>query len=370
MQLQSIMLERPLLLFHTVYAFALRQLTGAGLRKLSLQTRWLIAIMMGLLFTFTAHAQQSTTSSLPVQPATAVSLPAQPAPAASDPAQPVTAPAEPALHARPATMPVQPATAEDSDSGGNEQTPFSGEIDVNGGYSFDGFKNWGGPSVRSSFEPRNSFNEWSAGAARVQEFGATGYIVEGGIDRDLTDTWDVGLNIGGASSFFLPRFAADVSASKRWSDDEKFVMRLDGSYVCWQDVHRDYRWGLGAAYHFERPWAVEAGVNIDLSTPGNLCTADQYFAVTQGREKKYLVTLRGEFGREAYQVIGPVTSISNFQSYGISLKLRQWVGGGWGFVATGSYYSNPFYQDRGITVGFFKELAGGRRHSAIRNSRR
>jgi YaiO family outer membrane protein len=368
-QLQSIMLERPLLLFHTVYAFALRQLTGAGLRKLSLQTRWLIAIMMGLLFTFTAHAQQSTTSSLPVQPATAVSLPAQPAPAASDPAQPVTAPAEPALHARPATMPVQPATAEDSDSA-NDQTPFSGEIDVNGGYSFDGFKNWGGPSVRSSFEPRNSFNEWSAGAARVQEFGATGYIVEGGIDRDLTDTWDVGLNIGGASSFFLPRFAADVSASKRWSDDEKFVMRLDGSYVCWQDVHRDYRWGLGAAYHFECPWAVEAGVNIDLSTPGNLCTADQYFAVTQGREKKYLVTLRGEFGREAYQVIGPVTSISNFQSYGISLKLRQWVGGGWGFVATGSYYSNPFYQDRGITVGFFKELAGGRRHSAIRNSRR
>ncbi len=319
------------------------------------------AILMGLLFTFTAPAQQSATSPLPVQPVTAASDAAQPLTAVLDPIEPAKAVPDPVGAA------VAPALPTPSD---DDQTPPAGEIDVNGGYSFDGFKNWGGPSVRSSFEPRNSFNEWSAGAARVQEFGATGYIFEGGIDRDLTDTWDAGLNIGGASSFFLPRFAADVSASKRWFDDEKFVTRFDGSYVRWQDVHRDYRWGLGAAYHFERPWAVEAGVNIDLSTPGSLWTEDQYVAITQGREKKYLVTLRGEFGREAYQVIGPVTSISNFQSYGGSLKLRQWVGSGWGFVITGSYYSNPSYQDKGITVGFFKEFAGGRRHSAIRNSRR
>jgi hypothetical protein len=157
-----------------MYAFALRQLTDAGLRKSFLQARWLIAIMMGLLFTFTAHAQQSTTSSLPVQPATEDSDAARPVTAISEPAQPAIAPAEPTLHARPATLPSQPAT-EVSDSN-NDQTPFSGEIEVNGGYSFDGFKNWGGPSVRSSFEPRNSFNEWSAGVARVQEFGATGYI--------------------------------------------------------------------------------------------------------------------------------------------------------------------------------------------------
>ena len=360
------MMERPpILSFHSKYGLAPQQLVDVDSRKLPLLTRWLIGILTALLFSFTAHAQQSTASSLPVQTVTAVSEPAQPAALPAEPAEPI-------LHTRPTTSPAQPATeASDPDSNSNnEQTPASGEIEASGGYSSDGFRNWSGPSVRGSFAPRNSFNEWSAGAARVQEFGATGYLFEGGLDRDLTDTWDVGLNIGGTSSFFLPRFAADFSTSRRWSDAEKFVMTFDGSYLRWQDVHRDYVWGLGASYHFERPWAVEAGVNIDLSTPGSLCTEEQYFGVSQGREKNYLVTLRGEFGREAYQVIGPNISISNFESYGISLKLQKWVGGGWGVVVAGNYYSNPYYQDRGVSVGFFKEFSGGRRHSAIRTSRR
>jgi YaiO family outer membrane protein len=270
------------------------------------------------------------------------------------------------LRAEETPTPAPPPTAVSE----NDQTDASGEIEVNGGYSYDGFKNWNGPSITSSFEPRNSYNEWSAGAARVQEFGATGYLFEGGIDRDLTDTWDVGLNLGGSSSFFLQRFTAGISASKRWFNSEKFVTTFEGSYERWQDVHRDYLWGVEAAYQFERPWAVKAGVDIDASTPGNVVTESQYVAIRQGREKKHLITLRGQFGREGYKVIGPTTSISNFHSYDISLNLRQWVGSDWGFTVSGDYYSNPSYQARGITVGLFKEFSGGRRHSTMGKSRR
>jgi YaiO family outer membrane protein len=253
----------------------------------------------------------------------------------------------------------------------NDQMDASGEVEINGGYSYDGFKNWSGPAVRSSYEPRNSYNEWSAGAARVQEFGATGYLFEGGIDRDLTDTWDTSLDLGGSTSFFLPRFSADVSASKRWFDSEKLTTSFEGGFVRFQDVHRDYSWGVRAAYRFTRPWAVEAGVTADVSLPGSVVTEHQYFGVTQGREKKYLVTLRGEFGRDAFQQISPTASIADYPSYGVSLRLRKWVGNnGWGFVVTGSYDSNPYYQNKGVTVGLFKEFSGGRRHAATSKPRR
>lgn len=323
---RSITMRKSLLLFHSTCAYALRRLTHASPRKPPLRARWLGGVLIALLFPFTAHAQQSVTSSLPVQPATK----------ASD----------------------------------KEQTPFSGSIEVNGGYTFDGFKNWSGPSVHGSFEPRNSFNRWSAGVGRVEEFGTSGHIFEGGVDRDLTNTWDVGLTIRGANALFLPRLDADVSASRRWFHNKTFVTRFSGSYVRWHDVHRDYSWGMGASYNFAGTWGVEAGVNIDLSTPVNLYTVNQHVGVSHGRAKKRSISLGVDFGRNAYQVIGPETSISNFQSYGVSVQLRQWVGGGCGFVVNSSYFTNPFYQGEGVTVGFFKEFSGSRHHSTKRSSGR
>jgi YaiO family outer membrane protein len=253
---------------------------------------------------------------------------------------------------------VQPST--EAPNNNSNQTPPSGEIDVSGGYSSDGYQNWSGPGVHASFSPRNSFNRWNAGTARVQQFGETGQTYDGGIDRDLSNTWAGTLSISGSSAFFLPQLAVDVSASKRWFDSKKVVTTFSGSYVRWQDVHRDYHWGLGASYHGKRPWGVDGGVNIDLSTPTNQVTETQYFGVTYGSAKKRLVGLRGDFGRVSYQIIGPTTSISNFESYGISLQLRQWVSGSSGFFVAGSYSYNSVYQSEGITMGFFKEFSGSR----------
>lgn len=314
------------LLFRPACAFWLGQLADASPRKRPLRVRWLSGVLIVFLFSFAAHAQPSDkSSSLPIQPA-----------------------------------PVQP----DTEAPKNNQTPFSGEIDVGGGYSSDGYQNWSGPSVHASFSPRNSFNRWNAGTARVQQFGETGQIFDGGIDRDLTNTWAGSLIISGSSAFFLPQLGVDVSARKRWFDSKKVVATFSGSYVRWQDAHRDYSWGLGASYHFDRPWGVDAGVNIDLSSPTNQLTETQYVAVTHGRAKKRMVALRGDFGRVAYQIIGPTTSISNFESYGISLQLRQWVSGSCGFFVSSSYSYNSVYQSEGVTIGFFKEFSGSRQLSS------
>lgn len=325
------MMRQSGLLFPSACTIALRQLADASPRKRLLRVRWLNGVLIAFLFSITAHAQPSDSSSLPIQPA-----PVQPAPVQPTPVQPTT------------------------EAPNNNQTPPSGEIDVSGGYSFDGYANWSGPSVRASFSPRNSFNRWSAGTARVQQFGETGQIFDGGIDRDLTNTWAGSLSISGSSAFFLPHLAVDVSASKRWFDHKKVLTTFSGSYVRWQDVHRDYRWGLGASYHFKRPWGVEAGVSIDLSTPTNQFTETQYVGVTYGSAKKRTVGLRGDFGRVAYEIIGPTTSISNLESYGVSLQLRQWVSGSCGFFVAGSYSYNSVYQSEGITMGIFKEFSGSR----------
>jgi YaiO family outer membrane protein len=223
--------------------------------------------------------------------------------------------------------------------------------------------------VHGSFSPRNSFNRWNAGVARVQQFGLSGQIYEAGIDRDLTNTWGSGLSISGSNALFLPQLAIDLSASKRWFGKKNFYTNFSGGYLRWQDTHRDYHWGLGASYHFQRPWGVEAGVNIDLSTPTNQYTETQYVAVSHDRPKKLSVGLRGDFGRIAYQIIGPTTSISDFESYGISLQVRQWVGSNWGFVVSGSYSYNSVYQSEGITLGFFKGYSGSR-HSISQSTER
>jgi YaiO family outer membrane protein len=293
-----------------------------------LRAGYLSSILMALFVSVVAHAQPNVTSPSPVQP-----------------------------------------TTEASDDNRSSQSPPTGEIEVNGGYSSDEFTNWSGPSVHGSFEPRNSYNRWSAGVARLAAFGTTSEVFEGGLDRDLTNIWDLGVSITGATGLFMPRLSADVFASKRWTGNAKIITTLNGSYVRWQDVHRDYRWGLDASYHFERPWSVNAGINIDLSTPTNQWTEDQYVSFTQGRAKRHLVTLRSDFGRAPYQVIGPTTSISDFQSYGVSMQLRQWVGGnGWGFVASCGYSTNHFYQSKGFTMGLFKEFAGGSSHQAKQGS--
>jgi hypothetical protein len=141
-------MRNSLLLFHSACAYALWQFMDTSPRKPPLRTRWLSGVLIALLFSLPARAQPSPPTSLPVQPATG-------APETSD----------------------------------NNQTPPSGEIDVNGGYSFDGHQDYSGPSVHGSFSPRNSFNRWNAGVARVQQFGITGQTFEAGIDRDLTNTW-------------------------------------------------------------------------------------------------------------------------------------------------------------------------------------
>ena len=78
--------------------------------------------------------------------------------------------------------------------------------------------------------------------------------------------------------------------------------------------------------------------------------------MTQGRNLQHYVTLRAGFGKEAYQLVGPVATITDFHSQTLTITWRQWVGPHWGVNVVADYYHNPTYMRGGTSFGFFKEF--------------
>jgi YaiO family outer membrane protein len=68
------------------------------------------------------------------------------------------------------------------------------------------------------------------------------------------------------------------------------------------------------------------------------------------------VTLRVGFGKEAFQLIGPTVTLSDFESQTLTVTWRQWIGKNWGANFVGDYYHNPSYERGGATLGFFREF--------------
>jgi YaiO family outer membrane protein len=78
--------------------------------------------------------------------------------------------------------------------------------------------------------------------------------------------------------------------------------------------------------------------------------------VTQGHEKHHFIALRGEYGREAYQLVSPDTALVNFPLRDISATWRQWLSANYGFNFMIEHYSNPSYRRIGGTLGFFLDF--------------
>ena len=111
-----------------------------------------------------------------------------------------------------------------------------------------------------------------------------------------------GTSVGG---FFLPRFRADVSVSRKWLQARRLVTTVGGGYHVAKDAHRDYSVAAGASTYFPAPVIVEGGVTWNNSTPGGVVSRYQFLAVTQGRERERYIIVRVAGGHEAYQLIAP-----------------------------------------------------------------
>ena len=219
----------------------------------------------------------------------------------------------------------------------------------------NGFGNWTGGYARGVIAQGN--NIWNAEVNGQREFGDAGVYFGAGDTYNFNPDWYGSLTLGtSAGGFFWPRFRADAFLNKKWLARRQFITTVGFGYYAAKDVHRDHSFFTGSTYYFEKPWILEEGIRFNVSNPGSVFSPAGFVAVTQGRNLQHYVTLRAGFGKEAYQLVGPVATITDFHSQTLTITWRQWVGPHWGVNVVADYYHNPTYMRGGTSVGFFREF--------------
>lgn len=219
----------------------------------------------------------------------------------------------------------------------------------------NGFGYWAGGYSRVSYD--HGSDVWNAELNAQHEFNDAGAYFGFGDTHTFNSDWYGSLTVGSsAGGFFWPRYRSDAFLNKKWMGHKQLITTAGFSYYAAKDVHRDRMFYLGSTYYFEKPWIVEQGIYFNLSSPGAVFAPAGFVAITRGSARHQYIVVRAGLGEEAYQLVGPTVSLTQFQSQALTLTWRKWLGYNWGFNLVGDYYHNPFYTRGGSSVGFFKEF--------------
>ncbi|TAL53517.1 YaiO family outer membrane beta-barrel protein [Pandoraea sp.] len=218
-----------------------------------------------------------------------------------------------------------------------------------------GYGNWLDTTLRGIYGIGP--NVIQAELSSKREFGQFGNFVGIGDTYTINQDWYVSAAVGfGDGAFYLPRERLDVFINRKWLPKRNLVSSIGVGYYNAPDGHIDRSLSLGAAYYFDQPWIIQAGVRFNHSDPGNIPTHQQFVAVTYGRDKKNLVTARYSWGGEGYQAISQTATLVNFQSKEITLEWRHWFSKKSGFLVSVDHYQNPIYGRNGAYVGLFHQF--------------
>jgi YaiO family outer membrane protein len=273
----------------------------------------------------------------------------------------------PGSRAQESVVSVDPASAnaaQDSpQQAGSDVPPLPGPrqlsnyVEAGGDYLTltNGFGYWAGGYARGVVTQGN--NIWNAEVNGQHEFGDAGVYLAAGDTYNFNSDWYGSLAAGSSvGGFFWPRFRGDAFINKKWMDRKQLISTIGFGYYAAKDVHRDHSFFLGSTYYFTKPWILEEGIRFNISNPGSVFSPAGFAAVTQGRNQQHYLTLRAGFGVEAYQLVGPTVTLSDFESQTLTVTWRQWVGKNWGVNLVGDYYHSPFYLRGGTSLGFFREF--------------
>ncbi len=195
------------------------------------------------------------------------------------------------------------------------------------------------------------------------ELSATRRFNQDGSFLGLSDTytfnedWYSSLAVGaGDGAFYLPRYRVDATLYRKLLTDRSLVSSVGLGYYKATDGHTDSSVSLGLAYYFSSPWIAEGGVRFNSSNPGAIRTQQQFAALTYGRFKQDLVTVRYASGGEGYQTIAANAQLVNFKSREASLSWRHWFAPRTGFLIGVNQYTNPSYNRSGLNIGIFHDF--------------
>ena len=217
-------------------------------------------------------------------------------------------------------------------------------------------------------------NIFTGELTREARFGDSGWFGDLGLTRTLSENWYAQLSAGGsAGGFFLPKFRTDALISRKLLPRRQLVVSAGGGYDQSRTIAHDWRAQLEGAYYFNYPVVLQTGLMWTHATPGNILARTQYLAVSQGHDKEHFVSLRYEWGREGYEVIGqsataapligPLQALPpspnvlfDFPVRNISGTWRQWIGPNWGLNFNVEQHQEPAYHRIGGTVGIFLDF--------------
>ena len=201
------------------------------------------------------------------------------------------------------------------------------------------------------------WNRWSFGVQHAEAFHDDGQAISFGNTHIFNENWYTDIGIGfGSSASFLTQYRVDADINRAWLPRRNFITTVGISWDQAAKIYEDKALLLSAAYYFQDPWVVQAGVKLNDSTPGDVFSPSGFAAVTYGKQKHYLITGRVGIAHEAYQLIGPAALQNAFNSESLGVTLRQWCGEDWGFNAGTELYHNPFYNRTGGVLSVFKEF--------------
>src|SRR5579872_184867 len=219
----------------------------------------------------------------------------------------------------------------------------------------NGYGHWDGGYVRGAYQQGK--NVWTGEINGQQEFGDAGVYVAAGDTYTFNSDWYGSLTLGtSAGGFFWPRYRVDGFLNKKWLGRKQWIATIGTGYYAAKDVHRDHSVLVGTTYYFEKPWILEEGMYFNISNPGVVFAPAGFVAVTRGKDKQQYFTVRAGLGEEGYQLIGPTTTLTQFNSQTVTITWRKWLGKAWGMNMVGDYYHSPFYTRGGSSFGFFKDF--------------
>jgi YaiO family outer membrane protein len=213
---------------------------------------------------------------------------------------------------------------------------------------------WNGVYLRATL-PSSDATTLGAEVTNQGEFGDRGSYFGLSVTHVLNPDWHVFGSVGtSAGGLFYPRVRVDGAVNRKWLEKRQLVTSVGGGYYAAKDIHSDFNLSAGAVYYFQQPWIVEGGVRWNRSSPGSVISRFQFIAVNAGEANKHYLIFRAGFGQEAYQLIGPSTTLVDFKSQVFTATYRKWLSAAWGVSTSVEFYHNPIYQRAGSSLGVFR----------------
>jgi YaiO family outer membrane protein len=214
----------------------------------------------------------------------------------------------------------------------------------------DGFGHWSGAAARLTLS--GSRSAWYVDAKGQRAFGDEGVYGAVTFVGDLTSRVFVSAGLGsGTGDFVFPDLRADAAVHVKLGSARRVVVFAGGTLVNAKLGFEDLATFGGLTWYASSQAVLEIGGRVNWSDPGGVRSERVNASATLGRTGGRLVILRGNAGREGYQLAGPGQVLRRFDSHEAEVAWQEPLARRWSLVLGGTWYHNPFYDRAGASIG-------------------